>query len=123
MKLLIIALAVLSTHAFAAPKLCPQGTTPILTCISNDIIAMYPYVAICEDQNGIGIVLDPGAGRTPESMDAVASETETAMIYTATEADADGLTLTHNKNVAGKKNSTLSFTVGPIDGKLSFNCK
>lgn len=123
MKLLILSLAFVSFGALAAPKLCASNTKTILTCTSTDVLPMYPFVAICEDSQGLGIVLDPGAGRTPDAMNAVVSETETNVLYSATDEDADHTVLTYHKNATSKKNGTLSFTFGPINGNLSFNCK
>lgn len=128
MKLLITFLALVSSFAAsaAAPKMCPTGTKEALSCVSQSSIPLYPFVSTCMSQNGESVIaMSVGAGRSPDIMKADRVESDTTIIYTATEEDTDNLTLTYIKgDVSPKKtNGVLSYKIFMGEFEDDFHCK
>ncbi|MEA9355330.1 hypothetical protein SHI21_03920 [Bacteriovorax sp. PP10] len=128
MKLLMTLLALVSsfTVAAAAPKMCPAGTKEVLSCVSQSSIPLYPFVSTCGTQSGESlIVMSVGAGRSPDIMKADKVESESTIIYTATEEDTDNLTLTYIKGEVGPKktNGVLTYKIFMGEFEDDFHCK
>jgi len=127
MKLLVTFLALVTSFAAlaSAPKMCPSDTREVLSCVSQSSIPLYPLVSTCETQSGDSlIVISVGAGRSPEVMKADRVDSESTIIYTATEEDSDDLTLTYKKGTtpALKTNGVLTYTImGEFED--NFHCK
>lgn len=127
MKILISFLTLITsfTAMAAAPKMCPSATREVLSCVSQSSIPLYPFVSTCETQSGDSlIVMSMGAGRSPDVMKANRVDSESTIIYTATEDDSDDLTLTYKKGTtpALKTNGVLTYTImGEFED--SFHCK
>lgn len=127
MKFIISLLALASslTAMASAPKMCPAGTTEVLSCVSQSSIPLYPFVSTCETQNAESmIVMSVGAGRTPDVMKAERVDFDSVIIYVATEEDSDDLTFTYKKGTvpASKTNGVLSYKImGEFED--DFHCK
>lgn len=125
-SLLVLTILSASFSAYAAPKrLCPAELTEVLTCTSQRSIPLYPYVAVCADQNGENIlVLDRGAAKSPDILKVLASEANHVITFKATEEDTDNLAFSYKKDSAGQKsNGLLTFDFWGSEVADKYTCK
>lgn len=120
MKSLIITLTVLTSFAAtAAPKLCPAGTKEVLACTAKSSIPIYPYVSICENSDGSNlIVMNSGAGRSPDILKADKAEDASTLVFTANEEDSDGVVLTYSKGIVGAKKTNAILVYNILMGEV-----
>ena len=124
MKFLLTSLFIISPLiANAGSLMCPTGDKEILKCTAKAFVPMYPFVSVCEKNNGdTGIALSSGAGRSIEVMQASRDDQGDVTTYQATEADTDNLKFSFNKSADPKINGTLTYTVFSVDFESKYKC-
>lgn len=120
---LVLMMSLLPLSSAFAAKMCPTGSSE-LYCTNKGLISWYPFVSVCETAQGaVSLMLDVGATRRPEAIEAAKTESVTEVTITATEEGSDQLKLVVAKSSAARKEAVLSFDMGWYADSAKYLCE
>lgn len=109
-KWMILAVCLMGLQAQARPTMCGPGMKEVIACTADAWIPLYPFVSVCQAQNG-EVLLGLHAGSTTQVgiLAVTVSTAPNTTTLTVNDPDYDGMAFSFVKAAGPKTKGTLSW--------------